>query len=77
MDLPEDKPMTVDEETEKTKRLYPNLRQSTVLPSAPALAIPNIYQDADEPKRLERSTKANDFRLHKINEVQKILEAER
>ena len=35
MDLPEDKAMTIDEETEKTKRLYPSLRQSTTLPSAP------------------------------------------
>ena len=81
MDLPEDKTMTIDEEIVKTKRLYPNLGQSTVLPSAPPqreLATPNIYQDPDEPKNnnrgAERSIKANDFRLHKINEVQKILD---
>ena len=84
MDLPEDKTMTIDEEIVKTKRLYPNLGQSTTLPSAPLhreLATPNIYQDPDEPKNNNRGTerriKANDFRLHKINEVQKILEAER
>ena len=73
MDLPEDKTMTIDEEIVKTKRLYPNLGQSTTLPSAPLhreLATPNIYQDPDEPKNnnrgTERSIKANDFRLHKI-----------
>jgi hypothetical protein len=60
--------MTVEEETEKTKSLYPNLKP--FMPTAP----PNIYQ---EPAHPTRSTKANDFRLHKINEVQKVLEAER
>jgi hypothetical protein len=76
MDLPEDAPITVEEETDKTKRLYPNL-----IPTAPRaydpkirLAAQNIYQEPTHPGFNKR---ANDFRLHKINEVQKVLEAER
>jgi hypothetical protein len=73
MNLQEDNPMTVEEETEKTRGLYPNLRPFT--PTAP----PNIHQEPAHPlsKGVNRSTEANDFRLHKINEVQKALEAER
>ena len=76
MDLPEDKPMSIEEETIKTKRLYPHLGQNTTnttlfTPSAP----PNIYQEPDEPRN--NNKKANDFRLNKINEIQRVLELER
>ena len=78
--------MTREQETEKTKRLYPNLGQTGITqPTAP----PNIYQEPEEHiKRTPiaawsgaatagRSEHAKNFRLNKINEVQKILETER
>ena len=78
MELPDTltRSMTRDEELEKTKRLYPNLDKLT--PTAP-----NIYQEPSRPDGLvpsrepNRNSKGNNFRLHKINEVQKILEVER
>ena len=73
MDLPEDKPMTIEEETEKTKRLYPQLLPDKTMPFIPS-APSNIYQEPGEPNR---NAKGNNFRLHKINEVQTVLEVER
>ena len=59
----QDTPMTIEEETIKTKRLYPHLGHNTTTPSAPL----NIYQEPDEPRN--NNKRANDFRLHKINEM--------
>jgi hypothetical protein len=61
MNLQEDNTMTVEEETEKTRGLYPNLKP--FIPTAP----PNIYQEPTYPlPGAKRSTTANDFRLHKL-----------
>ena len=81
--------ITREQEIEKTKQLYPDLGQ--IVPTAPPNIYQEPHPVGREPaepninyrtnnrsnERSERSEHANNFRLHKINDVQKILETER